>query len=216
MDMDSPAFLGLFVSLFVVLGACVLASYVMFWRFYLQCSKHQRARVWACWGGSPQNLPWGLCAMVSTVAFVCFSAQIWYDHEDVNARGNVLWLMLSYAWFLVASALYAPLMMSEWHRGFVIADLALVSVSVIALCAWAWKYMRFGSAFEACIMVGMSILAFHCTCLDLFAWGWTWYHWPEEKSVPLCCSFQASPSISGFDVSRASTRSPPHPLHLRV
>jgi hypothetical protein len=229
--MDESAFLGLFAGVFVVLGVCVLVTYVWFWRYYLLQNSAEQNRIWAFWGGRPQVFPWGFSAAFSAVGFICFSIEIMKDYKHFYIEGDIPWLITSYTGFLVTSALYTPLMMLGWHKGVVIVDLLLVSVSVIALCAWTWSHMRLSYWFEGFIMVLILILAVHCTLWDLIVWGWTWYHWPENKQTQVDPKkIQAGgastdlnerlpwPSISNYDVSlsRVSTLGRPPPPRLRV
>lgn len=236
--MDKAGFFTLFVCVFVFLGVVVLWTYGLFFLYYSRLNHVQQLQIWAYWGKSPQNIPWAVSAALSTVAFLCFSARVLVDYAGVNNRGDIPWLMCSYVVFLVASGLYTPLMMSGWHKRWVILDLVCVSIACVLLSAWTVVYMRWSDPFECWIKVGMMILAFHCTILDLCLWGWSWYSgwfyvhdtslneivWTRARTtspVNSLVSQAAWPFISNLDVSQSlnlplsTTRRPLH-LHLRV
>lgn len=145
----------LFVLSFVVQGALVLLSYVLFW---------PQQDKWAGLRDPIMFYIWCSTACLSALGFCNFSAAL-FQVEDENRLYTVT--IYPYSFFLAISAIHMPLATIA-HKTAIILSLLLssVSASILLYCSvvlfdWCW------------ITLCMAFLAFHCTVIELFFWGFS-------------------------------------------
>ena len=228
--MDVTSFRVLFCLLFVVLGATVLWTYWVFYKYYQRLNEDGKASVWAIWGHPVSICFWGFLATLSTLAFIFFSIWIPINASDIVEQ-DVTMLIVSYGLFLLCSVAYALLMQDNYQavqfdpvtfkKCVVMIDLILVSISLIVLFVWIQKHVGWSPAGNACLTTGMLILTIHCTVLDFILWGGSWC-WgmrfqSGEWKFPIK-SFNAGmptpplpwPTISRADICALTRPPPPH------
>ena len=189
-----------------VLGFLLLLSYVLVLFMRLYAGGKNESTVQWLWAGfsisTVRFVIWCISALCATVSYLIIFARAicmndtpiefsWYGFSVCN----VLFLLASlyYPWVMLFTfesagsltdskvVLDESLLREVWknvryYKKIVILDLFVVAAS--AGCMAYFVYSQYGTgdvSLWACI-----ILTFHCTIIDLLAWGYTWYSIPDE------------------------------------
>lgn len=194
-----------FLAATVVLGVFLLYSYlsVLYWRLYAG-GKNENTVKWLWAWFSDAWLKFGLwcffavCATISyLVLFITISftdsrpsEKAWYGVSIFNlifllASCSYPWLMWGtfYSVGRVVSLKHTPgVLASAWEWVYAFRQLTITTLFMVAVSAGVmigFVYELYG--IESLAFASSVVLTFHCTVVDLFIWGYTWYSIPETE-----------------------------------
>jgi hypothetical protein len=164
--------LTLFRFLFIGGGLAVLATYLYMYRIYTTLyNDYEKRMVWAVWYNPVYGAGFAASVVLGAGGFCWFSGWVLVERAECDS-----WLLLGYVLFVLGACSFAPLVLFQTGKQWVIFGLFVTAASAVSLSAWAIE----ARATPAGVKVLMTWLAVHCTVLDLGLWGYTWYfswHW---------------------------------------
>lgn len=182
---------------FVVLGSCVLITYIQLYVRVRRLSPERVNQLFACYGGACALYVWMFSAICAGAGFCVFTFGLvnWIRfplNEDV---------LLPYTSFLFVSACLAPLlsmvedrkdlvpMPFDWSLRFlkwmVIFVLFRMAMSAWWLFVWTALHVRWDAGVgEKALNLCSLWIAVHCTVFDFGLWGLHWFRRCPDDAVP--------------------------------
>jgi len=150
-----------FLLSFLVQGFLVLSSY------YIYAPKKD---IWGVLSNPVVFCVWCVTASLSALGFIVFSIMnIMSISTSADADEVYEWTLFPYSIFQSSASLYMPLAKS----GYKVATLFSLFVAAVATGVMVFSSVVLYGASAITILMG--VLFFHCTVIDFFMWGYSFW-----------------------------------------